>query len=87
MGPNDVTDALKQYVGDDGPQVAAVAGGDDAPFVAIASTGAVDAEGVVNQITDQFGGGGGGSPTFAQGGGLDANPAAVVTSLRSTDSE
>ena len=87
MGPNDVTDALKQYVGDDGPQVAAVAGGDDAPFVAIASTGAVDADGVVNQITDQFGGGGGGSPTFAQGGGLDANPAAVVASLRSTDSE
>lgn len=87
MGPNEVTDALKEYVGQEGLQVAAVAGGDDAPFVAIASTGAVDAGDVVDQITDQFGGGGGGSPTFAQGGGLNASPAAVVTSLRPADSD
>jgi len=36
----------------------------------------------VDAVTDEFGGGGGGGPTFAQGGGLDADPDAVVAWLR-----
>jgi len=48
------------------------AGGDDAP----------DAGAVVDAVTDEFGGGGGGGPTFAQGGGLDADPESVVAWLR-----
>ena len=42
----------------------------------------VDAGGVVAAVTDQFGGGGGGGPTFAQGGGLDADTEEVVGWLR-----
>ena len=48
------------------------ASGDDTP----------DAGAVVDAVTDEFGGGGGGGPTFAQGGGLDADPETVVTWLR-----
>ncbi|OYR39624.1 hypothetical protein DJ81_16385, partial [Halorubrum sp. Hd13] len=41
-----------------------------------------DAGAVVDAVTDEFGGGGGGGPTFAQGGGLDADADAVVAWLR-----
>ncbi|MFD1570958.1 hypothetical protein [Halorubrum laminariae] len=34
---------------------------------------------VVDAVTDMFSGGGGGAPTFAQAGGLDAEPNDVVT--------
>jgi len=43
---------------------------------------APNAGAVVDAVTDEFGGGGGGGPTFAQGGGLDADPDAVVAWLR-----
>ena len=41
----------------------------------------IDAGEVVRAVTDEFGGGGGGGPTFAQGGGLDADPEAVAAWL------
>lgn len=84
FGPNDVGDAAQERVGegDDEPDVAAVAGRDGAAFVVVASTGEHAAGDVVDSVTAEFGGGGGGGPTFAQGGGLDADPAAVVEFLR-----
>lgn len=84
FGPNDVSDPLKELVGENGadPDVAVVVGVEDAPFLVAASTGDVDAGDLVADLTDEFGGGGGGGPTFAQGGGLDAEPDDLLTSLR-----
>jgi alanyl-tRNA synthetase len=74
----------------DSPDAIAAVGGGDAPFVVVAVAdeaageggSAPDAGAAVNAVTDEFGGGGGGGPTFAQGGGLDADPDAVVAWLR-----
>lgn len=72
----------------DAPDAVAAVGGGDAPFVVVAVAGGAAGEGgpdagaVVDAVTDEFGGGGGGGPTFAQGGGLDADPDAVVAWLR-----
>ncbi|EJN59003.1 alanyl-tRNA editing protein [Halogranum rubrum] len=81
FGPNDVGDAAKDVVGD-GTDVVVVAGQEGSTFVVVASTGDVAAGDVVTELTDAFGGGGGGGPTFAQGGGLDADPSAVVDAVR-----
>jgi len=83
---NAVGEAAQSVVGDgaDAPDVVAAVGGGPAPFVAVASTGTVDAGEVVDRVTAEFGGGGGGAPTFAQGGGIDADPddvAALLTEL------
>lgn len=51
-------------------------------YLAVASGGETDAGAVVERVTSEFGGGGGGSPNVAQGGGLDADPGAVVSFLR-----
>jgi alanyl-tRNA synthetase len=45
-------------------------------------SGPTDAETVVEELTETFGGGGGGSETVAQAGGLDADGSAIVTHLR-----
>ncbi len=45
-------------------------------------SGPLDAGEVVAELTETFGGGGGGSPDVAQAGGLDADGAAVVEHLR-----
>ena len=84
FGPNDVGDAVQEQVGEAAadPDVAAVVGRDGAAFVVVASTGEHAAGDVVDSVTAEFGGGGGGGPTFAQGGGLDADPAAIVAFLR-----
>ncbi|QZP37890.1 alanyl-tRNA editing protein [Halobaculum magnesiiphilum] len=87
---NAVGDAAQSVVGDadeapDAPDVVAAVGGGPVPFVVVASAGAVDAGDVVDRVTDEFGGGGGGAPTFAQGGGIDADPGAVVAFLERTD--
>ncbi|WP_224449442.1 alanine--tRNA ligase-related protein [Haloprofundus salilacus] len=81
VGPNDVGDELQSRVGD-GTDAVAVAGEQGSTFVVVATDGEVNAGGVVDEITDEFGGGGGGSPTFAQGGGLSASPEDVAESLR-----
>lgn len=78
---NDVGDAARDAVGDVADVIAAVGAG-NAPYVVVASTGDVAAGDVIDDVTAEFGGGGGGSPTFAQGGGLSADPAAVVEYLR-----
>ncbi|MFB6103302.1 MAG: alanyl-tRNA editing protein [Haloplanus sp.] len=83
FGPNEVGEAAQERVGDDA-DVIAVVGEGSAPYVVVATTGAAEANAgdIVADVTDAFGGGGGGGPTFAQGGGLDADPDAVVDALR-----
>ncbi|WP_224335353.1 DHHA1 domain-containing protein [Haloprofundus halobius] len=81
VGPNDVGDELQSRVGD-GTDAIAVAGEQGSTFVVVATDGDVNAGNVVDEVSDEFGGGGGGSPTFAQGGGLSASPEDVVESLR-----
>jgi alanyl-tRNA synthetase len=77
---NVVGEAVQRNAGDG---VVAAVGGDERPFVVVASAGdGVDAGDVVNAVTEQFGGGGGGGPSFAQGGGLDADADEVVSFLR-----
>ncbi|WP_280586999.1 alanine--tRNA ligase-related protein [Halorubrum sp. Boch-26] len=86
-------DASEGDAAGDAPDAVAAVGSGDAPFVVVAvadeavsgddaSDKALDAGAVVGAVTGEFGGGGGGGPTFAQGGGLDADPDAVVAWLR-----
>ncbi len=53
--------------------------------LAVGTDGDPDAGDVAGELTDEFGGGGGGSPTVAQAGGLDADGEAVVAFLRGED--
>jgi len=96
--PNDLRGPADAIVGggvadgpaDASPDALAAVGGGDAPFVVVAvaddasgdEAESPDAGGVVDAVTDAFGGGGGGGPTFAQAGGLDADPDSVVAWLR-----
>jgi len=87
--PNDLRGPANDFLaGDDAPDALAAVGAGGAPFVVVAvADGAAggdgpDAGATVSAVTDEFGGGGGGGPTFAQGGGLDADPDAVVAWLR-----
>ena len=82
VDPNDAGEAAKEAVGD-GEVIGAVGGG-ERPYVVVAAgpESGVHAGDVVDSVTDRFGGGGGGGPPFAQGGGLDADPEAVVEVLR-----
>jgi len=82
FGPNEVSERAQAAVGDVA-DVVALCGRDGRAFVVVATGGDPDANEVVADVTDEFGGGGGGSPTFAQGGGMDADPDAVVDYLRS----
>lgn len=77
----EIGDRLQEHAGDSA-EVLAVSGGDGRPFLAVATDGSVNANEVVQDVTEEFGGGGGGGPTFAQGGGLDADPEAVLEFLR-----
>jgi alanyl-tRNA synthetase len=81
FGPNEVADRARELAGD-GADAVVLAGKDGATFVVAATGGNPDAGEVVEEVTAEFGGGGGGSPTFAQGGGLDADPEAVVGFLK-----
>ncbi|MFB6113220.1 MAG: alanyl-tRNA editing protein [Halodesulfurarchaeum sp.] len=78
---NEIGDRAQELVGDVG-DVIAVTGGEGRPFVVVAAGEGVDANDVVQSVTDEFGGGGGGGPDFAQGGGLDADPEDVLAFLR-----
>lgn len=73
---NEVGDRIQEFAGETAP-VLAVTGGEGRPFVVVATDGRVDAETVIEAVTAEFGGGGGGGPTFAQGGGLDADTETV----------
>ena len=50
--------------------------------LAVGTDGDPEAGAVIGELTDAFGGGGGGSPTVAQAGGLDADGETVVAFLR-----
>jgi len=78
---NEVGDRIQELAGE-AADVLAVTGGDGRPFLVVATDGSVDADEVVQSATEEFGGGGGGGPTFAQGGGLDADPDEVLAFLR-----
>ena len=82
VDPNDAGEAAKEAVSSAG--VIGAVGDGDRPYLVVAAgpESGVDAGEVVGSITDRFGGGGGGGPPFAQGGGLDADPEAVVSALR-----
>ncbi|MFB6210666.1 MAG: DHHA1 domain-containing protein [Halobacteriales archaeon] len=80
LDANSLGDRTKELVGETADVIALV-GQDGRTFVAVAANGA-DANEIVADVTDEFGGGGGGNPTFAQGGGIDADPATVVGYLR-----
>jgi len=77
---NALSERAQAIAGEDADVVALV--GEDGEYLAVATTGDVDAGSVVDGVTDNFGGGGGGGPTAAQGGGLDAEAARVVAFLR-----
>jgi alanyl-tRNA synthetase len=82
MGPNDVEDALRSAAGEHADAVA-LTGESGSTFLAVAADGeAADAGDLVDRATAEFGGGGGGSPRFAQGGGVQAQPEAVAAFLR-----
>ncbi|ELY62898.1 alanyl-tRNA editing protein [Natrinema versiforme] len=81
MGPNDVSERVRDLAGDAG-DVIALTGVNGDSFLVVATTGDPDASEVVDDVTAEFGGGGGGGSTFAQGGGLDEEPATVVEYLR-----
>jgi alanyl-tRNA synthetase len=80
LDANELAGRAQRVVGDGADVVALV--GEDGQYLAVATTGDVDAGAVVDRVTGEFGGGGGGSPTVAQGGGLGADADTVVEFLR-----
>ncbi|GAA0229740.1 DHHA1 domain-containing protein [Haladaptatus pallidirubidus] len=81
VGPNELADRVQELAGD-AADVVALTGADGATFLVVGANGDVSAVDVIDEVTAEFGGGGGGSPSFAQGGGLSAEPEDVVTFLR-----
>jgi len=81
VGPNAVADRVGPVDGDVA-DVVALAGTDGATFLVVATDGTTDANDVLDDVTEAFGGGGGGQPTLAQGGGMDADPDEIVAFLR-----
>jgi alanyl-tRNA synthetase len=76
---NGLADAARERAGDEAAVVALVAPDGS---LAVATDGSIDASAVVDDVTGRFGGGGGGSPTVAQAGGLDAESDEIVAFLR-----
>ena len=72
LGPNDLQEHAKELAGEDA-DVVALLGQDGRTFVATAAADGFDASAVVEEVTDEFGGG---------GGGIGADPGEVVTFLR-----
>lgn len=77
-GPN----AIGEHVRKPESDLVAVAGRDGTTFVVISSDGGPEAGEMVDVITTEFGGGGGGGAPFAQAGGMQADPEAIVDFLR-----
>ena len=80
LDANDLSDHAQEEIGDGADVVALVS--DCGSYLAVATTGDVDASEIVSMVTDEFGGGGGGGPTLAQGGGLTADGDEIVAALR-----
>ena len=81
LDSNALGDHVRELAGDAADAVVLV-GASGGTFVVAGTDGDVDASAVIDDVTDEFGGGGGGSPRFAQGGGLSADPGDVVAFLR-----
>jgi alanyl-tRNA synthetase len=80
---NDVEPVVRDAAGDRAAVVVLVGVAGSTFVVAAASPDATaDAGAVIDDVTGEFGGGGGGSPRFAQGGGLAVDPDDVVEWLR-----
>lgn len=77
---NDLAGNARALAGD-AADVIVLVGQDGRTFVAVAAGDGIHAGEIVDDVTDEFGGGGGGSPEFAQGGGIDADPDDVVEYL------
>jgi len=78
---NTVADRLREF-DEQLADVVTVVGTDGSTFVVVSTDSETDANEVIGDVTDEFGGGGGGQPTLAQGGGIGADPATVVEYLR-----
>lgn len=66
----------------DTADVVAIAGGTNRGQLVVATDGAVTATDVIDAVLERFdGGGGGGSPTSAQAGGLDGDASAVIDAV------
>jgi alanyl-tRNA synthetase len=85
LDANGLADRAERAVGDT-VDVAALVDA-DGQYLGVATTGDVDAGEVVDRVTAEFGGGGGGRPTVAQGGGLDADGADIVAFIRDTTAD
>ncbi|MDS0221145.1 DHHA1 domain-containing protein [Haloarcula sp. S1AR25-5A] len=79
LDANALADRAESVVDDD-IDVAALVDA-DGQYLGVGTTGAVDAGTVVDRVTTEFGGGGGGRPTVAQGGGLGADGDDIVAFL------
>lgn len=82
LDANGLSETAQDVVGDGADVVALVS--EDGQYLAVATSGEVEAGEVVDSVTAEFGGGGGGGPTVAQGGGLDATADELVAYLRDT---
>lgn len=80
---NVVSNRIDELVGEPA-DVVVLTGSAGSTFVVAGTTGDQDANEIVQDVTDRFGGGGGGRPSLAQGGGLSADPEAVVDYLDDT---
>jgi len=82
--PTDDANALAEFAQRLGEQTGDIVAlvGESGTYLAVAANSDVDAQTVVGAVTDQFGGGGGGSETVAQAGGLNASAEDVVSFLR-----
>lgn len=80
IAANDLADHAGGLAGD-AADVVALVGPDGS--LAVGTTGNVNANEVVETVTGEFGGGGGGSPTLAQAGGFGATAEEIVSFLRS----
>jgi len=80
LDANGLADRAESAVDDD-IDVAALVDA-DGQYLGVATTGGIDAGEVIDRVTTEFGGGGGGRPTVAQGGGLDADGDDIVAFLR-----
>ncbi len=77
---NEVSEVVGERAGDLA-DVVAVVGHDSPPFAVVGSAGESSASALVDELTDEFGGGGGGSDRIAQAGGFDAEPDELVDAL------
>lgn len=73
---------LRDRIADGELDVVVATDGDERSTITVAANEAVDANGVVEAVTDALGGGGGGGSDFAQGGGIPAPPSDVVDHVR-----